>query len=263
MLPEAERVLFKNTPLRLVLGQIRFPLLLRFQDGAFLAPFQSALEGEYPLVRRERQPSLLVSPEGEVRSGLEALLRFSSRDSQWSVVLGESALTLEVRGYSSIDKFSSRFERVLLAAENHLGIKERSRLGLRYINEIRRDGATTLSDWSKLLNRELLGIAGTDLLDGPVAHMVQEFQVTRSDGLLAVRHGLLQGTIVVDPLATTSAPTGPFYLLDLDYYDGRQQTLNVKETTETFREYNDVMYRFFRWCLTETLFTAMEPQHVE
>jgi len=228
-----------------------------------LSPFQSALEDEYPLVRRERQPSLLVSPEGEVKSGLEALLRFSSRDSQWSVVVGESALTLEVRGYSSIDKFSSRFGRVLSAAENHLGIKERARLGLRYINEFRRDGATTLSDWSKLLNRELLGIAGTDLLDDPVAHMVQEFQVTRSDGLLAVRHGLLQGTIVVDPLATTSAPTGPFYLLDLDYYDGRQQTLNVNSIAETIREYNDVVYRFFRWCLTKTLFTALEPRHVE
>src|SRR3954447_2217123 len=60
MLPEVDRVLFKNAPLRLVIGQVRFPLLLRFNEGPFIAPFQDALASEYPVVSREQQVSFQV-----------------------------------------------------------------------------------------------------------------------------------------------------------------------------------------------------------
>jgi uncharacterized protein (TIGR04255 family) len=259
MLPEVERVLFRNTPLRLVIGQVRFPLLQRFSEGAFIAPFQDALADDYPVVSREQQVSFQVSEKG-LQSGGETLLRFSSRNGHWAVVLGEAALTLEVRGYSSIEEFSARFKKVLTAAREKLVIKERARLGLRYINEFRHGAGESLGDWARLLKPELLGFAGTDLFGGPVEHMVQEIQVRRPDGVLAIRHGLLTGSVVVE---RTPAPpaAGRFYLLDMDYFDARQEALDVERTTNTLRDYNDVMYRFFRWCLGDTLFKHLEPEH--
>lgn len=254
MLPEVERVLFRNPPLRLVVGQVRFPLLLRFNDGAFIAPFQEALADDYPVVSREQQISFQVSPKG-LQSGGETLLRLSSRDALWAVVLGEGALTLEVRGYSSIEEFSRRFAKALSAARDLLNVRERARLGLRYINEFRDDAAQTLEEWRRLLRPEVLGFAGTDLLGGSIEQMVQEVQVKRHDGVLAVRHGLLVGG-VVEPVPPGA---GRFYLLDMDYYDGRQGVLDVDGTTRTLGDYNDVMYRFFRWCLGDELYKRLEP----
>ncbi len=259
MLPKVERVLFKNPPLRLVVGQVRFPLLLKFADGAFIAPFQEGLADEYPAVSREQQVSLQVSSKGLAAGPGDTLLRFASRNGHWAVVLGEGALTLEVRGYSSIEEFTSRFERVLKAAKEHLHVKERSRLGLRYINEFRHPSGESLADWAKLLNPDLIGFAGRDLLGGPVEHMVQEVQSRRADGTFAIRHGLLVGR-VVEPLPPAPAPEGRFYLLDMDYFDARAEPLDVERTTRALRDYNDVEYRFFRWSLTDALFKYMEPE---
>jgi uncharacterized protein (TIGR04255 family) len=261
MLPKAERVLFKDAPVRLVIGQIRFPLLLKYAEGTFIAPFQEAISDEYPSVARESQVSIQVSPKGVAQSPGDTLLRFSSRDSLWSVVLAEGALTLEVRGYSAIEEFTRRFTKVLQAASDHLKIRERTRLGLRYINEIRHPGGQTLADWRRLLNPELVGFAGGELLGGQVEHMAQEIQARRPDGTLAIRHGVLTGR-VVDPLPQTDAPDGRFYLLDMDYYDARPEPLDIKRTTTQVRTYNDVMYRFFRWSLSKELYNYLKPEPV-
>ncbi len=259
MLPKPERVLFKNAPLRLVIGQIRFPLLLKFSDGGFLAPFQEALADEYPSVSRENQVALQLSPKGIAQGPGETLIRFASRDGQWSVVLGEGALTLEVRGYSSINEFGRRFAKVLTAAKDKLLVRERARLGLRYINELRHPAGQSLADWRKLLNPELVGFAAGDLLEGSVEHMVQEVQARRADGTLAIRHGILTGR-VVDPVQVQQEPEGKFYLLDMDYFDAQAQPLDIEPTTKQLRDYNDVMYRFFRWCLSETLYYYLKPE---
>jgi uncharacterized protein (TIGR04255 family) len=260
MLPEVERVLFKNPPLRLVVGQVRFPLLFRFSEGSFVAPFQEALAADYPVVSREQALSFQVTSGKGVQSSGETLLRFSSRGGEWSVVLGEGALTLEVRGYSAVEEFSARFRKVLSSAKEKLLIKERSRLGLRYINEFRHEEGRTLADWAKLLNPALLGFAGSDLLEGTIEHMVQETQVRRPDGVLAIRHGLLVGG-VVEPAPTSPVAGGRFYLLDMDYYDARQEPLDVERLGGTLRDYNDMMYRFFRWSLQDTLFRYLVPDH--
>src|SRR5688572_2034801 len=133
-LPIYDRVIFRKPPLRLVLGQVRFPFLFRFNERPFLAPFQEAIQAEYPRVAQEQQLAVKVTPKGVEPTG-EALWRFSARDGAWSAVLGEGGLTLESRRYTSIDDFVARFERLLAAAVECLGVEERTRLGVRFINE--------------------------------------------------------------------------------------------------------------------------------
>lgn len=258
-LPEYPRVLFKKSPLRLVVGQIRFPLQLRLADTAFTAPFQDALADDYPVAAREQQVAFQVTPKGGLQAApSETLLRFTSRNGDWAVVLGESALTLEVRGYSAVEEFSSRFEKVLDAAKERLRLRERSRLGLRYINEFRHEAGRSLADWAKLMNPELLGFAGNNLLGGTVEHMAHEVRVRRDNGVLAIRHGLLVGG-VVEPIPTTPVAEGRFYLLDMDYYDERPSPLDIAATSRALTAYNEVMYRFFRWSLGEPMYKHLEP----
>ena len=175
-LPHFDRVLFRKPPLRLVVGQVRFPPLFRFSEKPFLAPFQETLQPIYPRVAQDQQVSVKISGKG-VEPAAETLWRFSDREGGWAVILGESALTLESRRYTSVEDFTARFAVLLQAAVKHLNVKERLRLGFRFINEIRAPGTAALMDFSDLLNPRFVGFGGApELLEGTVEQAFQELR---------------------------------------------------------------------------------------
>ncbi len=190
------------------------------------------------------------------------LYRFTDPAEAWSVVLGVDSLTLEARAYSNVEDLLRRFEHVASAARDTLGIEERQRLGLRYVNEFRNEGASTLADWRAYFHPEFLGYAA-DLFQDLVTYDGHQIRVTQSDGAFTVRHGLMRGTVVppIPGSAKTpeNLPQGPFYLLDLDYSDERPGALNVKASRAQLVAYNAFIYRFFRWTLTEQHHTDLEP----
>jgi uncharacterized protein (TIGR04255 family) len=260
LLPEYEPVRYRQPPLRLVISQVQFPILLRFLEPGFVAGFQEALAGNYPQVDREQQMTFQLSPEGMGPGPTETLFRFSDRSSGWSVILGEGSLTLEARAYSDGKELLKRFEQMTVTARETLGVRQRARLGLRYVNEFRLPGVTTLAAWKDYFKPEFLGFAGA-LFGESVTRMAQDVQVARPDGRLAIRHGLLQGTPVVPPRPTEPMSTAPFYLLDLDYSDEREVELDVPATVNQLREFHVFIYRFFRWTLSERLHSTLEPLH--
>ena len=257
-LPEYRQVRLKKAPLRLVIGQIRFTIMPRFEQKAFIAGFQEAIRPHYPKVSREASVTYQLSPLGINPSPGEILWRFSSRDNRWAVVVGESAITLESRAYSNMSDYLDRFAQILQVANKTLDITDRLRLGLRYINEIRYPHAETFAQWRSLFNSEFIGFDAAGLLNGKVDHTLQEIQVNRPDGVLAIRHGLLSGAIVA-PLPQEQPASGQFYLLDLDYYDMTECDLDISATVKQMQDYNDLLYRFFRWSLSEMLFDYLEP----
>jgi uncharacterized protein (TIGR04255 family) len=257
---EYEWVQFRKAPLRLVIGQVRFTIMPRFEQKAFIASFQEAVRSEYPRVSREASVTYQLSPTGINPNLGETLWRFSSRDNMWAIVVGESAITLEVRKYSSMKDFLDRFSRILQVAIETLEVKDRLRLGLRYVNEIRYPYAENFAQWKALFNPEFISFEASSLLEGKVDHTLQEIQVNRSNGILAIRHGLLNGTAVAT-LPQEQPPSGQFYLMDLDYYDMTECDLDISATIKQMQNYNDVMYRFFRWTLSEALYDYLEPSH--
>jgi uncharacterized protein (TIGR04255 family) len=261
-LPEYEWVQFSKAPLRQVIGQMRFTIMPRFGQDTFIAGFQQAIRATYPKVAREAAVTYQLSSTGIQPNMGEKLWRFSTRDLRWSVVIGESAITLESRDYNSMNDFLNRFRFLLKMAKEQLEVTDRLRLGLRYINEVRYPGAESLAEWRTLLNPEFVSFDASELLGGKVDHTIQELQVHRPDGVLAVRHGLLNG-IVVAPLAPEQPATGPFYLIDLDYFDMTECELEIPATIQQMQEYNDVMYRFFRWTLSKKLYDYLEPIHAQ
>ncbi len=256
-LPEYEPVTFKKAPLKQVIGQVRFPVLPRFGDGNFIAPFQEALQTSYPSASREESVTLRVAAGESVQSTkVETLWRFSTRDRKWSVVLGEAALTLEVPGYTSIDEFLERFASALNSVQKHLRVSDRTRLGLRYINEIRHPQGRNLRAWGSLLRPDFVGFAGSDLLGGTVEESRHELRVQQQNGVLVVRHGLV-GRLI----PTEDAPDAEdrFYLIDLDYFDTTEADLDTDKIIEQMRTYNDFIYRFFRWTLSDDLYNYLDP----
>jgi uncharacterized protein (TIGR04255 family) len=242
-LPEAEYEVFPRPPLKAMLGQVRFPTILRIADLGALGGFQDAIREEWPQFAQEQQLGVLVGPQGLQEASSTRAFRFTSQGGTWSALLTPDALTLEAGlasgAYTSYDEFRERFAHVWTALVEHFRPAGMVQQGLRYVDHIERQLAP--ADWATLINPELLGPLTKSFSTG-VAHAVSDLRFQREDGLLAFKHGLIP-----------AGPTNAFgYLLDFDYFTQAQDEDTSVDTIMTrFDRYHEVIYAFFRWCVTE------------
>jgi uncharacterized protein (TIGR04255 family) len=257
-LPDADRVLFDRAPLVLTIAQVRYPALIRFGEQSSLARLQDELAKDYPNASPEQQVSVAINVGGiQQQQGGPNLWRFSTLDGTWSVVVGQDAVTIESRAYEEISHFCNRIRRVLKAVEKTLRPTHQRRLGLRYINEFRYEDGATMGTWNSLLNQDLLGLSGR--LGESVDHSFHEIRARTEYGVLLIHHGLFRGAST--NRIGESSGNDPFYLLDLDYYDDTPGDWDVERVLQRMSDWNDIMYRLFRWSMTERLFQHLGPRY--
>lgn len=153
-IPIVEHEVFPNPPLKAMLGQIRFPTVLRIADLASLAPFQEAIRGDFPVFREEQQLSLVVGPQGPQAPQIQRAWRFVTANQGWSFLLTPDAVTLEADvafGYTSYEEFSRRFRGVWQAIADQFGPAQVSRQGLRYVDHFEGDRAARSGRPSSIL----------------------------------------------------------------------------------------------------------------
>jgi len=250
LLPTYEEVVFNNAALELCLTQVKYPPIQRFTDDHYMLGIKEALADEYPLVSTEQGMNIVITPQGVNQTPGASTLRFTSIDSRWSVVLAIDFVTLETRRYTTFNELSSRFANVLSSVATHFNPRHQLRFGLRYINEFRHPHGDSYKSWTRLLNPDLLGLGASGVLGGRVEQSIGEILTRRDDGHLRVRHGFLNGSTII-PTPTYPAKTGPFYLLDLDYYDENPVKFDVEIPIERMVRYHELMHRVFRWSIGE------------
>lgn len=248
LLPTYEEVIFNNAALELCLSQVKYPPVQRFTDDHYMLGIREALAGEYPLVSAEQGMNIVITPQGVNQTPGASMLRFTSIDSRWSVVLANDFVTLETRHYTTFNELSTRFANVLRSVATHFHLRHQLRFGLRYINEFRHPQGASYEAWTHLLNHGLLGLGARGVLGGRVEQSIGEVLTRRDDGHLLVRHGFLKGSTIL-PTPTHPAKTGPFYLLDLDYYDENPVKFDVEISIERMVRYHEFIHRVFRWSI--------------
>lgn len=245
-LPQYPRELFAAAALELCIAQVRFPPASRFNEEKNLNALKEDLADDYPISSVEQAMNVMLTPQGIVPAAAGSpLLRFSTVDSAWSVVLTSELVSLETRHYSDIDDLADRFARIVAHIVQYLAPRVQLRFGLRFINEFRAPHADTYEHWQELLRPDVLGVGAANPFGGSVEQTINELRTRRSDGTLLVRHGFLTGTTVA-PLGQRPPKSSPFYLLDLDYYDEAPAPFDP-DIAARMHAYNDVIYRGFRW----------------
>jgi uncharacterized protein (TIGR04255 family) len=250
ILPHYDNVLFKNPALELSLVQLKYPPIPRFAEENFLTGIKEALAEEYPLVSVEQGMNIVISLQGIGQSPGSNMLRFNTLDSLWSVVLTNETVSLETREYTSIKEFVKRWTNILDIVATYLQPRHQLRIGLRYINEFRHPAGDNYVAWSQWLNPELVGVNLNNMFGGNIEQTISEIRTRREDGMMLLRHGFLKGTTII-PTLSHPAKTGPFYLLDLDYYDETATRFNTSSSADCIVRYNDFLYRIFRWSIGE------------
>ncbi len=255
-------IVFERSPLVLAICQVRFTRVLGVAETAFVAPFQRAIQSTYPIVNQTQEISLEVEAavagqrvQQEARSNR---WEFQDREDNWKIVLAEESLAIETRAYDSFSDFLQRLRDALTALVDHVGPSIGTRIGLRYINEIRLDENEPVD----VLNRELLGpLAVPDLAAG-LEQSVQQLLLRYPERYgVNVRHGYLPAGTMVKPRPGDEVPAGPFYLLDLDAFREFQLPSGLSMDVDTIsgyvQDFNRALYRFFRWAITPEYVSRM------
>jgi len=263
--PDSPRVIYNNNPLEQVICQLRFPPILRI-DTELPARFQEAIRHEYPLFEEKHEgvaeiPAELAEqlPADFLRlPGIGSMDRksyqFRTLDEQWALSLTRDFIALDTSHYTRWEEFQQHFAKPFEVLLDEYSPAIFSRIGLRYQDVIRRS-RLGLSDtpWSELLQPYIAGMLASTDLDGDhidSTMQVVEMKLANNYGKVKIRHGF-----------ATDRTTGEVcYLIDNDFFAEK-----VKESHEVLNrltQFNLRARRLFRWCITDRLHEAMDPQPI-
>jgi uncharacterized protein (TIGR04255 family) len=261
------RKVYTHPPLTLALCQVRFATKLSVNNGASVAPFQDAIQDEYPDPAPPTQQVAeiqIASPGGRLEhpGGPQSVLwQFSDISGEWSVVLTQDFLTLETRSYDHFDDFLRRLERILKVLTDTIRPSVGRRIGLRYINEIRPGHR----NWSRVIQPELLGPLAIDLFSQNCIQSVQVMNLKAGEARINLQHGAFSTGTTVKPKPGLEVPEEPFYLLDFDVYEEftapRTLPMDPSVICKHVATYHQAISKLFLWSVTEEYTATLEERY--
>ena len=252
----APRFTLERHQLAQVICQVRFSPVLRLHQQEEIAPFQEEIREQYPGFSAEPAVALTITPQGVVQqdSGTRNY-RFVDPDASVVLVLGVDFVAIETREYVAIEDVIERIRDAVSLVERLYRPAQRTRLGLRFTNELRFQPDNLQTQVREALNPQLLGPLG----DPEVAPAVETTQSvihlrTQAGNMLQVIHGLSpQGGTTVLPMSTSAparVPQEPFYLLDFDAYAPDPVPLSADAVADQATVFNDQIRTLFVWSTT-------------
>jgi uncharacterized protein (TIGR04255 family) len=249
-IPEQPKLL--SSPLRLALCQFRFPRLFGL-TGAEVRPFAKAIFDDFPKTSEDQLVSqqLEISPQGIRHHGTqpEPAYRFEAAEGGWTATLTQEWLALETTGYNGFPDFAERWLALLQRAIDHLGLEHESRLGLRYVNELRVGADATPASLGKVLSTEVLGPLGLDPEAAGLFRSWQEVRFKHVDGGCTMQHGFGQNT-----------SQDWVYVLDFDGFREGHRDLNAEEQVRALAGLNHHIFGLFSRSVTPETFQSFEPE---
>jgi uncharacterized protein (TIGR04255 family) len=257
-LPVQPRVVFERTPLALVICQVRFSTMLSVNDPKAVAPFQLAIQGDYPVAApmAQQKVGLSIGPEGAQFSLPSHPLptpvwKFSDLSDDWTVVLTSDSIVLETRAYADFHDFLHKLRRVLDALESTIRPTICTRIGLRYINEVRPKNR----DWASVVRAEFLGPLAIAQFKSRAVQSTQQLLLHGPGGeRVHVQHGLIPTGSAVEPKPGVAPNEDPYYLLDMDAFVeySRPDLLPADpiKVCEVVTSLNTTTSALFRWAIT-------------
>lgn len=259
--PPAERVVFDHNPLDLVVTQLAFPPILQIATEE-PADFQGHIRSDYPLYTRE--DTIAVPAELEAvfaklgRSPQSVRHTFRTADQKQGVFLTREFVAYEDRNYERWERFQSEVQRVSHALAEVYNPAFFTRVGLRYVNIIKRSALDLAPEtpWKELVQPTFIGLLGLDEYRQRVKESAAVSTLRLDDvpgGSVRVQHGL--------------RPPGPepgtedVYFIDADFFT--DERTNVADALNWLRAFHAHSGNLFRWVITDTLYQALRPQRLD
>jgi|JFJP01.1.fsa_nt_gi hypothetical protein len=258
-LPDYLRVIYQRTPLIEVVGQLRFPTILKINNQEPYE-FQERISSDYPIFQRSQSlnlPPEIVSLLPQISSILPKhnTYNFLSENSKWKLSLDQDNLTLATFEYKRYEEFKEKLFNIVNIFKDVYNPSFYLRLGLRYKNLILRS-KLKMEDkdkpWSALISPQIASELHSSELSGSILTSVKNLEIELETGRVSFNHGLV---ISQDP--SRGNVQEPGYLFDADFFV--ESKINKEEIGNVFDTFNRTGGQLFRWSITDELHRAMEP----
>jgi uncharacterized protein (TIGR04255 family) len=259
--PVTHRVIYSRNPLAEVTARLRFPPILRIEAEA-PAQFQDAIRDSFPQYRQVRaaaqlprdippQVRNLIQGMGAAAGPIQHL--FETQDRKSVVSLSRESLSFKTTNYTRWETFRDQLERLRGTLEQIYRPAAYGRLGLRYVDVIRRSilGLEN-APWVDLLNPSIGGALTAPELGENVESASSEVHCRLEDdnGFLNLRTGI----------ALAEPTNEKCFLIDSDFHThDRTELSNV---TSILNQFNRSSGNLFRWAIRERLRDALQPQQL-
>jgi uncharacterized protein (TIGR04255 family) len=175
-----------------------------------------------------------------------------SKNEDWTIGLTSSFLALTTKKYSRWEEFreylTGPFEALIEQYQPVLF----TRIGLRYVDLIQRSklGLGNVG-WSDLLQphiaAELTNSVMLDYLEQSNKTIV--YRLEEHNSFVRIQHGLVR-----------NKEGEMCYLIDSDFFT--EEKTEIEDAHTLLNYFNQQGRHLFRWCITERLHKAMEPQYI-
>ena len=256
---------YRRNPLINVVCQLRFPPILAINAKPPVA-FQEALRLKYPLFSVSAEQQVSVNLEHEPNGSLSVQrvdhtdtmnnYRFASEDNVWVVNLTSTFLAVSTTGYSSWSDFRGRVKEATETLRLVYAPAFFERVGLRYINAVRRTMFELSSDtpWDKLFSPSALGFLSSDVIRDKISGYSSTTEVKHDNGILArITTALGQ---VTETEQTKQSSTEISFIVDTDSFFGKTNTDDAIPALDVLHQMAD---HTFQSIITDELRVAMQP----
>ena len=221
MVSVMEREVYPAAPVVLVALEVRH-MAVDAMGAAAIARAKKILGSVTPLQEPQLISGFTLTPAGPTPQPTETVQRFFSRDRSTSVTFRSGAVIVETTQYRRYEDLREVVKLALRAREAAGAVDGVSRVGLRYIDEIRVPADDGPLGWSEWVDQSLLGPAPLAAAHGLDATQWQGVVVFKgaADSQLLLRYGPGEG-YAVDPGGELRRPApapGPFFLMDIDNF---------------------------------------------
>ena len=248
-LPDPDRSLLTNSPLDLVVCQVRFDQRAVISASSkvgfeFQAALQADDESRWKMEPVEGPPpvNIVVTPDGAQQiSGGDPIKgwRFASVDGVFIVVLMPDSIAVETRRYTGWDSFRATVERALDRLVTNFGPEIELRVGLRYVDRLKDEAAKRPSDWAAQLQSALHGLVAHEKLGPAVSNQQQQIMLELGDGAVC---RFAHGTLPTDG--------GLEYVLDYDLFREEARPFEAEAILDVLDLFNSEALKLFQASIT-------------
>lgn len=233
MSPEANiHEVYPNAPLALVVVEVRFPGAAAVGGRPPSVTLQRAfrdLLGPHWVIEslKTQKVEIAFGPGGPITQPPQSQIvsRFTVRDRTRAVAITDESVTIETTAYTHYPDFRETLEKAVNAAADVLVPDGITRIGMRYINEVRVTGLREADPhaWREWVEPSLLAPGLTQMkgygFPSTVWEGAAQYQ-TGPDRKLVLRHGPRVGQMMnpSGPLRRPRLQSDAFFLLDFDSF---------------------------------------------
>ncbi|MFI6537370.1 TIGR04255 family protein [Nonomuraea sp. NPDC050547] len=256
------REVYPSAPLRLVALELTFPLTTRLLSRTLWDQLEAAVADDLPDVSVFTNEPEIAIPSGHH----DPILRRISEDRKRAVTLYAGAVTIELADYKSYGDLEELTERTLRALRESLPSSlSYTRVGLRYINEIRASAVGISDDqwhlpkaWMPYLNEQLLSQVDTPP-EGLCVFGNRKsafFHSKTGSEYISMQYGITsEGVVDPSDVLVLDGTSGPCFVLDFDasqFGSAKEPVATEGETVmETIARLHNLVESTFEWSVTD------------